>query len=113
MFICNVVVNFLYFFSKRTKIEISTKTTQRWSLSNKQNEFQALAEMGVGMLDSDELSDCKSDEETYPSSSSKVEFELNDTNPELINLPGECISSSSTSNDSVEVRNSLNLSYLN
>lgn len=60
--------------------------------------------MGLGMLDADELSDCKSEIDYCQPSSSKVDYELNDTNPEFISLPGECISSSSTSNDSEEVR---------
>lgn len=55
------------------------------------------------MLDADELSDCRSEIDYCQPSSSRVDFELNDTNPDLISLPGECISSSSMSNDSAEV----------
>lgn len=72
-------------------------------MSRNRNEFQALAEMGLGMLDSDELPESKSESDICHPSSSRVDFELNDTNPEFINLPGECISASSTSNDSEEV----------
>lgn len=59
--------------------------------------------MGLGMLDQEDLSDCKSVDDECQPSTSKVNYELNDTNPEYINLPGECISNSSTSNDSDEV----------
>lgn len=68
--------------------------------------------MGLGMLDSDELSDCKSENDYCQPSSSKVDYELNDTNPEFINLPGESISNSSTSNDSVEVSFCTYLTFL-
>lgn len=89
------------FFSKRSRIDNNPKNenkSTRWSLSNR-NELQSLAEMGLGMLDSDELSDTYND---CQPSCSRVDYELNDTNPEFINLPGESISNSS-SNESDEV----------
>lgn len=43
-----------------------------------------LAEMGLAMLDSDDISEFKSEDDLCQASSSKVNFEHNDTNPELI-----------------------------
>lgn len=73
-------------------ISIKNENTQRWSLSSGPNELDILAEMGLGMLDSDDVSDCKSEDDICRPSSSRVNYEHNDTNPDLINLPGEYIS---------------------
>lgn len=43
-----------------------------------------LAEMGLAMLDSDDISEFKSEEDLCRASSSKATFEHNDTNPDLI-----------------------------
>lgn len=64
--------------------------------------MELLAEMGLAMLDSDDVvSDCKSEEDSCRPSSSSASFEPNDTNPDLI-VPGDYFSTNNLSDDSLD-----------